>query len=76
MQDGKVYLTGRSHEYADIVHFSSRLATETALTSARLMQTWQEIMASPKGDVPGLTFHLQVDWRVERLSLQDEPHDE
>ncbi|MBG6242622.1 MAG: hypothetical protein EKE20_12535 [Candidatus Symbiopectobacterium sp. Dall1.0] len=76
VQDGKVYLTGRSHEYADIVHFSSRLATETALTSARLMQTRQEIMASPKGDVPVLTFHLQADWHVERLALQDEPHDE
>ncbi|MGL9720743.1 PilN domain-containing protein [Symbiopectobacterium sp.] len=76
VQDGKVYLTGRSHEYADIVHFSSRLETETVLTSVRLMQTRQEIMASLEGDVPVLTFHLQADWHVERLSLQDESYDE
>ncbi len=76
VQDGKVHLTGRSHDYADIVHFSSRLETETALTSVRLMQTRQEIMASPEGDVPVLTFLLQADWRVERFSLQDVPNDE
>ncbi|MBG6246075.1 hypothetical protein CS369_17250 [Candidatus Symbiopectobacterium sp. 'North America'] len=76
VQDGKVYLTGRSHGYAYIVHFSSRLEAETALTSVRLMQTRQERMASPEGEVPVLTFHLQADWHVERLSLQDEPHDE
>ncbi|MCW2476959.1 PilN domain-containing protein [Candidatus Symbiopectobacterium sp. NZEC151] len=76
VQDGKAHLTGRSHDYADIVHFSSRLETETALTSVRLMQTRQEIMASPEGDVPVLTFHLQADWRVERLSLPDVSHDE
>ncbi|QZN95712.1 PilN domain-containing protein [Symbiopectobacterium purcellii] len=76
VQDGEVHLTGRSHDYADIVHFSSRLETETALTSVRLMQTRQEIMASPEGDVPVLTFLLQADWRVERLSLQDVPDDE
>lgn len=76
VQDGEVHLTGRSHDYADIVHFSSRLETETALTSVRLMQTRQEIMASPEGGVPVLTFLLQADWRVERLSLQDVHDDE
>ncbi|MCW2479299.1 PilN domain-containing protein [Candidatus Symbiopectobacterium sp. NZEC135] len=76
VQDGKAHLTGRSHDYADIVHFSSRLETETALTSMRLMQTRQEIMASPEGDVPVLTFHLQADWLVGQVSLQDVSHDE
>lgn len=76
VQDGKVHLTGRSHDYADIVHFNSRLETETALTSVRLMQTRQEIMSSSGGDVPVLTFHLQADWHVERLSLPDLSHDE
>lgn len=76
VQDGKVHLTGRSHDYADIVHFSSQLDTETALTSVRLMQTRQEIMASPEGDVPVLRFLLQADWRVERRSAQGVAHDE
>ncbi len=76
VQDGKAHLRGRSHDYADIVHFGSRLETETALTSVRVMQTRQEIMASPEGDVPVLTFHLQADWLVGQVSSQDMSHDE
>lgn len=76
VQGGKLHLTGRSRDYADIVHFSSRLATETALTAVRLMQTRQEIMASPEGDVPVLMFLLQADWHIERHALQDVSDDE
>ncbi len=76
VQDGKVNLIGRGHDYADIVRFSSRLETETVLTTVRLIQARQETVSSTASAIPTLTFHLQADWDTDVLSQQVFPHDE
>lgn len=75
-QDGKVNLRGKGHDYADIVHFSSRLETETVLTSVRLIQTRQETISSSDSTLPALVFHLQADGIADRLSQPALPYDE
>lgn len=76
VQNGKVNLMGRGHDYADIVRFSSRLETETVLTTVRLIQARQETVPSTASAMPTLTFHLQADWDTDVLSQQAFSHDE